>query len=440
MFDYRNSIKRILQATAGDDRSLRNSRSAIQAVLGMTGSTKPAKEPTPHKSVSSSSLSSDSFGKLLEAVTDLIDQPGDEGAKDRALKELHKLTFVPAFGKRYGHQLAELEAAIKNSVPTASVINQKTFEQALKPKHPKRDYRKGKRYTVIRLLTGADLINGNNEIVYHVTEGQIHSLNLSSGDIVEALPAPADSGFEADVLRVVGHHDLKSDQYDKIDEFRFGVVRQNGGHYTVMRNIKGKKLRIRGKDVIASIDGSLYQDGPVNLEDGSIVDLVWYRGDVRLKSDPASAIQVRWIYQVDRPHPKRRAKRRHQHKQTNLLPTLDLNLHYQRVGIAIGGNQNEAILDSIVEKYHGVPIPIDAFQGKKKVIENQVKDLDIIILVTALAAHDATWSISEYATKYKVKFAVASSKGYQAFERALYRADKGLPAYEGTEQIDYQTR
>jgi hypothetical protein len=63
-----------------------------------------------------------------------------------------------------------------------------------------------------------------------------------------------------------------------------------------------------------------------------------------------------------------------------------------------------------------------------------------VILVTALAAHDATWNISEFATKYHVKFAVASSKGYQAFERALYRADKGLPAYEGNQQINYQIR
>lgn len=435
MFDYRNNLKRILQNTSADDRSLQNGLAAIKLVIGMADQDQhPAKQTTSQPAVSQNLIN------LLTGLTNLIAKPGDAGAKKQSLRALRKLTFEPAFGKRYGHQLAKLETAIQKSTTTATVINQQTFEKALQPKKPKRDYRKGKRYIVIRLLTGADLINSNNEVVYHVTEGQIHSLNLQTGDVVEALPLPADSGLEAEVLRVVGHQPVNSSQYDQIDEFRFAVVRKSGSHYTVMRNIKGEKLRIRDKDVLVSIDGSLFQAGPVNLEDGSIVDLVWYRGDVRLKSDPAAAVQVRWIYQVDRPAPKRQLKRHHQHKQTNLLPTLKLDLHYQRVGIAIGGNQNEAIFDSIVEKYHGIPIAIDAFQGKKKVIENQVKDLDIVILVTALAAHDATWNISEFTTKYQVKFAVSSNKGYQSFERALYRADRGLPAYEGIQQIDYETR
>lgn len=441
MFDYRNNLKRILQQTAADDRSLQNSLAAIKLVLGMADNgNKSAQKSASAAPAKTLPASSQNFANLLTGLTNLIAKPGDEEAKEQSLRALRKLTFAPAFGQRYGQQLSSLEHAIQKSTTTTSVINQQTFEKALRPKKPKRDYRKGQRYTVIRLLTGADLINNNNEVVYHVAEGQIHSLNLQTGDVVEALPLPADTGLEAEVLRVVGYHDLNSNQYDQIDEFRFGVVRKSGSHYTVMRNIKGEKLRIRGKDVLVSIDGSFFQGGPVNLEDGSIVDLVWYRGDVRLKSDPAAAVQVRWIYQVDRPAPKRQLKRHRQHKQTNLLPTLDMDLHYQRVGIAIGGNQNEAILDSIVEKYHGVPIAIDAFQGKKKVIENQVKDLDIVILVTALAAHDATWNISEFATKYHVKFAVASSKGYQSFERALYRADQGLPAYEGTQPINYRQR
>ena len=46
-----------------------------------------------------------------------------------------------------------------------------------------------------------------------------------------------------------------------------------------------------------------------------------------------------------------------------------MNLHYQRVGIAIGDNQNEGVLEGIVNRYNGIPIPIDAFEGKKKVME-----------------------------------------------------------------------
>ena len=163
---------------------------------------------------------------------------------------------------------------------------------------------------------------------------------------------------------------------------------------------------------------------------------------MRLKKNPADAVQIRWIYQTDQPKRKaNKSKKDKSKKQTaEQLTKLDMDLHYQRVGIAIGDNQNEAMLESIVTRYNGIPIPIDAFEGKKKVIENQIKDLDIVILVTAFAAHDSTWNIREFASKYGAKFAVSSSKGYQSFERALYRAENGLPAYEGNQQIDYKVK
>ena len=200
-------------------------------------------------------------------------------------------------------------------------------------------------------------------------------------------------------------------------------------------------MRIRGKDITIPVDSSYYQGENIHLEDGSIVDLAWYTGDVRIKKNPAEAVQIRWIYQVDPPKKSDlsyQKKNKSKKEETEELTKLDMNLHYQRVGIAIGDNQNEGILEGIVSRYNGIPIPIDAFEGKKKVMERQIKDLDIVILMTAYAAHDATWNIQEFASKYGVKFAVSSSKGYRSFERALYRAENGLPAYEGTQSIDYK--
>ncbi|KRM99079.1 hypothetical protein FD18_GL000165 [Lactobacillus taiwanensis DSM 21401] len=37
MFDYRNNLKRILNSTEGDEKSLKNSLNAIKLVLGMIG-------------------------------------------------------------------------------------------------------------------------------------------------------------------------------------------------------------------------------------------------------------------------------------------------------------------------------------------------------------------------------------------------------------------
>lgn len=435
MFDYRNNLKIILNNTAGDEKSLQNSLNAIKVVLGMTGE----EESTPSSNKMDAKVVAQ-INTFLQGITKLIERPGDKNAKSAALGALHQLTFDHDIAANFGKQLGLLDQAIQNSEETSTTVNRKIFEAALKPKKAKaRDYRKGRRYTVIRALKGADLINDNGEVVFEVNEGQIHDLNLKSGDIVEALPL-ANSLNEAEVLRVVGYRKLRSRDYDKIDDFKYGVVQGSPGNLNVSRNIHGEKLIINHKSVIVALDSSYYQNGNIHLEDGAIVDLAWYTGDVRLKKDPASAVQVRWIYETEQP---RRVSKTKKEKtkaavSTQELAKLDMNLHYQRVGIAVGDNQNEAILEGIVNRYNGIPIPIDAFEGKKKVIENQIKDLDIVILVTAFAAHDSTWNISEFASKYHVKFAVSSSKGYQAFERALYRAENGMPAYEGNQQLEYK--
>ena len=434
MFDYRNNIKRILNSTEGDEKSLKNSLNAIKLVLGMTEESS--------ERVTGGELDPKIIAQIntfLQGITKLIEHPGNKDAKKTALGALHKLTFDQNITANFGKQLGQLDQAIQSSEETSSVVNRKIFEEALKPKKEKvRDYRKGRRYTVIRALKGADLINDNGEVVFEVNEGQIHDLNLKSGDIVESIPV-SDSLNEAEVLRVVGYRKLRSRDYDKIEDFKYGVVQGSPGNLSVSRNIHGERLTINHKPVIVALDSSYYQNGSVHLEDGSIVDLAWYTGDVRLKKDPASAVQIRWIYETEQPKRISKTKKEKSSREnTQKLTQLDMNLHYQRVGIAVGDNQNEAILEGIVNRYNGIAIPIDAFEGKKKVIENQIKDLDIVILVTAFAAHDSTWNIREFASKYHVKFAVSSSKGYQAFERALYRAENGMPAYEGNQQLEYK--
>lgn len=435
MFDYRNNLKRILNNTAGDDKSLQNSLNAIKVVLGMTGE---AESTSVNNKMDDKVIAQ--INTFLQGITTLIERPGDKNAKKITLGALHKLTFDHNIATNFGKKLGLLDQAIQASEETSTAVNQKIFEDAVKPKKEKnRDYRKGRRYTVIRALKGADLINNNGEVVFEVNEGQIHDLNLKSGDIVEALPL-ANSLNEAEVLRVVGYRKLRGRDYDKIADFKYGVVQGSPGNLSVSRNIHGEKLVINHKPVIVALDSSYYQNGNIHLEDGAIVDLAWYTGDVRLKKDPASAVQIRWIYETEQPKRVSKTKKAKTKvvASTQVLAKLDMNLHYQRVGIAVGDNQNEAILEGIVNRYNGIPIPIDAFEGKKKVIESQIKDLDIVILVTAFAAHDSTWNISEFASKYHVKFAVSSSKGYQAFERALYRAENGMPAYEGNQQLEYK--
>lgn len=434
MFDYRNNLRKIIDRTTGDDQSLRNGLTAIKLILGMTEEEVSPKSKKAH-------TDSQQLGLLFSSLAKLLQSPGESRAKKNALSAIHQLMYTPNDSSTYHQSITELEQAIRASMTTKDVINKRVFETALEQKEaPKRDYRKGKRYTVIRLLSGCDLVNDSNRRVFTLKESQIHSLNLKSGDIVEALPDHSNSNYEAEILRLVGFHQLSSMEVDRISTFKYGVVQGRPGHLAVSRNIKGQKLRVRGKSILLPVDSSQFSGGNVQLTDGSIVDLVWYDGDVRLKKNPSAAIKIRWIYEVDTPKTvaKTRKKKIKTAESAEELAKLAMDLHYQRVGIAVGDNQNEAVLEGIVNSYNGIPIPIDAFQGKKKILENQIKDLDIVILVTAFAAHDSTWNIRELASKYNVKFAVSSSKGYQSFERALYRAEKHLPAYEGNQTIDYK--
>ena len=313
MYDYRNNIKIILNKTEADDKSLENSLSAIKAILNMAEDntaeksetesvTQPKNKIANTQSIAQRNADLKQFKQLLIGLTALIETPGDEKAKKSSLDALHKLTFVPGVGKRYGNVLGKLDQAIQKSKTTKEAVNKKIFEEAMKPKEqPKRDYRKGRRYTVIRALSGCNLINDSGQIVYRIKESQIHSLNLKSGDIVEAIENRDNPNYEAEVLRVVGYRKLRMRDYDPIEEFRYAVVRGKANQLAITRNIKGEKLRIRGKDITIPVDSSYYQGENIHLEDGSIVDLAWYTGDVRIKKNPADAVQIRWIYQVDPP-------------------------------------------------------------------------------------------------------------------------------------------
>lgn len=348
MYDYRNNIKIILNKTEADDKSLENSLSAIKAILNMAEDntaeksetksvTQPKNKIANTQSIAQRNADLKQFKQLLIGLTALIETPGDEKAKKSSLDALHKLTFVPGVGKRYGNVLDKLDQAIQKSKTTKEAVNKKIFEEAMKPKEqPKRDYRKGRRYTVIRALSGCNLINDSGQIVYRIKESQIHSLNLKSGDIVEAIENRDNPNYEAEVLRVVGYRKLRMRDYDPIEEFRYAVVRGKANQLAITRNIKGEKLRIRGKDITIPVDSSYYQGENIHLEDGSIVDLAWYTGDVRIKKNPAEAVQIRWIYQVDPPKKSDlsyQKKNKSKKEETEELTKLDMNLQIGRAHV-----------------------------------------------------------------------------------------------------------
>jgi len=189
--------------------------------------------------------------------------------------------MTPQVDKKFRDNLIDLKKNVNLSKTSNEQVNQKIFEQALEKKEkPKKDYRKGKRYTVVRLLSGCDLVDDGNRIVYTMKESQIHSLNLKSGDIVEALPEENNPHYEAEILRVVGFRKLSKMEVDTISTFKYAVVQGRPGHLSISRNAQGQKLRIRGKAVLLPIDSSKYWDDNIQLVDGSIVDLACNRSSI----------------------------------------------------------------------------------------------------------------------------------------------------------------
>ena len=237
MFDYRNNVKRILNQTTGDEKSLRNGLAAIKLILGMTdGDQAIPKE----KKKSSIELDLNQVNMLLTSLTKLLRTPGDIQAKSTALSAIQKLTMTPQVDRKFRDNLIDLKKNVNLSKTSNEQVNQKIFEQALEKKEkPKKDYRKGKRYTVVRLLSGCDLVDDGNRIVYTMKESQIHSLNLKSGDIVEALPEENNPHYEAEILRIVGFRKLSKMEVDTISTFKYAVVQGRPGHLSISRNAQG---------------------------------------------------------------------------------------------------------------------------------------------------------------------------------------------------------
>lgn len=81
MFDYRNNLKRILNNTAGDDKSLQNSLNAIKVVLGITGE---AESTSANNKMDDKVIAQ--INTFLQGITTLIERPGDKNAKKNCLR------------------------------------------------------------------------------------------------------------------------------------------------------------------------------------------------------------------------------------------------------------------------------------------------------------------------------------------------------------------
>lgn len=120
---------------------------------------------------------------------------------------------------------------------------------------------------------------------------------------------------------------------------------------------------------------------------------------------------------------------------------LDFDLNQQVVGIVIGDEIREHQYQELVDQHHGKLLMINAFQknvNNSNYFDNNVSKCDIVILVQNYNKHNTSGAVLTAVKNYDKKFAIANSAGIQSIERAIYRADQGLAAYEpATSSINY---
>lgn len=300
-------------------------------------------------------------------------------------------------------------------------------------------------YFVERRLTGAQLLDAYGQQAFFISEKMLHQFKLQGGDIVAADGEPYQSWSRPYIKRVTGHQE--PDNYNPIKVFSQAVVEEKDGELIVSHDIYGNRLKVNGTTVTYHINSDRF-----TTVAGDIVDLAWYVND----EDAKDNMTIRWVYPIENddqpavksapkqlPASKKPSQKNQSALGNQILESLQpaqaakklkMDLGGQKVGIAIGDGQHGEILKATVRAYNGKPRLIDAFSGKSKRIEKQIKNLDIVILVKQYIDHPSSWAVAKACNKYGIKMAISNKMSPQSFCRALYRATNGLPADEQSSQ------
>ena len=268
-----------------------------------------------------------------------------------------------------------------------------------------------------------------------LNESQIHQESITSGDIITAIYRYG----QYECQHVLHQHlNLKALQ---IDELQYGKVKEDArGNLFIDEDAYGNNIRTYIPDLNAyQISNRLANT--FNILNGSLVDLAWYHQD-------PNTVKIRWVHPLNEDQPlKRVTKVNNKHYQKSKTtkpqafePDLDYDLKGQTVNVIIGDNAREQEINDLIKAHNGIPEVTDAFihQDVNKTLEDALNQADIAIMVQNLNKHSTSKALSLVVKSQNLKFAISNSAGLQSIERAIYRADRGFPAYEPTGyQINY---
>ncbi|MCC4370581.1 DUF2325 domain-containing protein [Limosilactobacillus reuteri] len=304
-------------------------------------------------------------------------------------------------------------------------------------------------YLVRRIRAGVNLVDQQGKIVTHYDEQTTKQRGFADGDLIKAVKEHGKYYFKTFVA-----HDDNAPASPKVVTAKYMVVESpdRTGKLIVRHDINNRPLIVDDHEITYELD--TYQVERFKLKKGSIIDLAWYEDPTIGDDVTPERIVVRWVYNIDEiPQSSITKKKTTKQQTTNsnkknsatdmaisigLKANLKLDLHSQRVGVYIGNRQNKVIVEEIIRSYHGHPRILNGSTKSSKKIKREIKNLDMIILVTALASHEVSQPLVKAIKQEGIKFAVSTSLSKRQIAQALYRAENNLPAFEPSNQvIDY---
>ena len=407
MYDYRKDLARILTLSTNSNEDLEKLSLMLRIISNLSLST-------------NSEISEQNLNKILSS---LINNTAKE---ENVLEE---------------HSEENSENKHQEDVQIIRKANSNSPSDALAP-HT---------YRIQRLLSGAKILNSQGRQRAYYNEKFIHNRNWHTGDLVKVNAYEDDRGDERPWIDELIPQNTDDDAYN-IGVFEHGVVETDStGQLYAEKSLENDHLRDFNPQVEAySISSDIVQT--MHLHDGDIVDLAW-------RIDQPFMVKIRWIYtgndrdnllvgqSPDCTSPISKSQKHGDHNtdtgsaSESISADLDFDLNQQTVGIVVGDEIREHQYQELVDQHHGKLLMINAFQKRvnnNSYFDNAVSKCDIIILVQNYNKHNTSGNVLTAVKNYDKKFAIANSAGIQSIARAIYRADRGLAAYEpATSSIDY---
>ena len=290
---------------------------------------------------------------------------------------------------------------------------------------------------VRRRLKGFDLIDPDNDKAPHYYYDEIlaRQLEIQNGDWVQVgtMQRGKNHPFiekilsHAEVPNLITVAPLYVVNYNSFDD-TYQITQNYQGTPLASVNPAVETFKISGRDTLRQ-----------RINDGQLVDLAWFN------EQPDKPV-VRYVHHSHRPlgaqanRPEKRVKSTTSTGPAEPIQTLDFDLKAQTVAVVMGdANTRQQQITQLIDEHNGHALLIDAFKHSNSAsfYNQQLSQTDIVVMVQNQNKHATSKALSKAVKQYNLKMAIANGGGLQQIERAMYRAVKGLPAFESGNLITY---